>query len=308
MRFGKPQNNRLFKVFKFVLTVFIFCNCAALAGCQTKEEKTATALEKCQKSLDKDEVFAAFKCYAETAAAHPEADDLITRTIEETVFKKCLEYRDKDVKNALLCFEGVAGISPRKANAHFLLADSFLQYAGREREQTGYQVDFETLNRAEEAIKKGLRIAPEDAAAHSVYGEILKEKGDWKKALDEYKEAVRLAPKEAVFWIKLAMIQEKLDYNDIAVSSFQQALKLNSNDSTALYFLGKLYEKTGKLDEAIETIERRVKLEPVGEDALQKLKELIELREQRQNPKKSKSESIQTGPNSGSTTKDKPQM
>lgn len=304
MRFGKPQNNRLFNVFKFVLTVFIFCNCAALAACQTKEEKTATALQKCQKSLDRDDLLAAFKCYAETAAANPEADGLITRTIEETVFKKCLEYRDKDLKNALICFEGVAGISPRKANAHFLLADSYLQYAGRERGQIGYHVDFETLNRAEEAIKKGLTIAPEDAAAHSVYGEILKEKGEWKKALDEYREAARLAPKEGVFWVKLAMIQEKLDYNDIAVSSFQQALKLNSNDATALYFLGKLYEKTGRLDEAIETIERRVKSEPASGETLQKLKELKERREL--NHKKSKSESIQTSPNGNSITEDKP--
>lgn len=279
MLFGRTDNN----ILKFVFTLLVFCNCITLVACQTNEEKVSSALLKCQQLLDKNDLSGAFICYGETSRAYPEADDLITQTGEEAVLKKCVEYKDKkDLKNALICFEGAVGVLPDKANVYFLLADAYYQYAKREREEIGFYPDFDLLNRAEEATKKGLKLHPKDAPAHALYGEILSEKGDWTSSVNEFKEAASLKPEEDFYWMFLGIAQEKAGKSEEAVESYKRVLNLKPDKTLALYYLGKLYENIGKIDEAIETFEKLLLIDPNYDDAKKRTKALKERREQQQ--------------------------
>ena len=296
MRFGKPENNKLLKLLQTAFAFLIFGSCAFSVACQSREQKVDSALKNCQDLLDRDDLAEAYKCYLKVGKTYPESDPYIVDTGDKAIFRKCSEFKEKkDFKQAVFCLEGLTKLRPGGANIYFLLADSYYEIFKMDNQETGYR-DTKLLDKAEDAIKKGLEITPEDAPAHALYGDIFNAMNKGEKALQEYRTAVKFAPKDGVFWVKLAMSQEKSGYNDIAVWSFQQALKLNPDDDVALYFLGALYEKMGKLDEAIETIEKRMKLEPASGETLQKLKDLKNQRElERQKPSKSKSKAAGQG-------------
>lgn len=228
---------------------------------------------------------------------------MITNTGEQAIFKKCVEYKDKkNVKNALICFEGAVGILPDKANVHFLLADAYFQYD----KTNGYSTsgDFDFLNRAEEALKKGLELDPKDAGAHSLYGEILGEKGAWQRAVMEYKTAIKLKPEADFYWVFLAIAQEKAGKTEEAIESYKRVLILTPDKTLALYHLGKLYEKIGLINEAIESFEKLNSIDPDYDDTKQRIENLKIQREEQQKPKKPKSKAVGSGEGAG--TGDKP--
>lgn len=255
------DNGNLIKLLNFCFALLIFGGCATFTACQTKEQKIDAALQKCQAFLDKDNIDEAGDCYQQTIKANPDDAARISKAGEDAVFKRCLEFKDrKDYKGAIICLEGVVGLKPNSANVYFLLADSYFQYDKVE----GYSTsgDFEILERAELTIKEGLKIKPEDAAAHGLYGEILSKKGKLKEAVLEYREAVKIEPKVKVFLIDLASAQEKTNDFTGAIESYNKALSLNPKDTLVLYFLGRLYEKSGETDKAIETLDKLFELSP----------------------------------------------
>lgn len=274
MRFGKIENNTLPKLLKIIFAGLISCNCAYSVACQSKEQRVTSALQQCQELLDKDNLSSALKCYMEAGAAYPGAVDRIVETGDKAVFKKCVEYKNKkDIKNALLCFETAAGLLPDKANVHFQLADSYFQYAEQEQKITKFY-DKNLLDRAEAAVKKGLQIAPEDAPAHALYGDILGKKRDWQAAVREYETTVKLKPDADFYWLFLAIAQEKAEKTEEAIESYKRVLTLAPGKTIALYYLGKLYEKTGNTNKAIESFEKLLKIDSDYDDAKQRLENL----------------------------------
>ena len=274
MPFGKTENNKLPEIFKFFLTVLFLCNLASFAACQSRQEKLETSLKQCQTLLDKDDLAAAFKCYYETGKANPEADELISRTGEEAVFKKCVAYKGKeDFKNAIICFEGYTGIQPQSAHGFFQLANSYKEYDRQETAEVGRR-DTELLDKAETAILKGLKIKEKDAPAHILYAEILSEKNESAKAVEEYRKAVEIESNNYGSWLFKAIAEEKAGKDAEAIQSYQKAITLEPNKPLTFYNLGKLYERTGKIERAIETYEKLLKIDPDFDDTKERLSRL----------------------------------
>lgn len=268
-------NRKIIRMKFWFLAIILGLNAAFSVGCQDRQKSVESVIQECQAFLDKDDVESGVRCFEKAMLARPQQAPEISKAGAGAIFGKCVEYKNKkNYEKSIICFEGVSELLPDSANVQFNLADSYFQYQKEKK-----SADFELLNRAEEAVKKGLEKEPKDAAAYSLYGEILKEKKDFQAALTQHQKAVELAPGSGVFWIKLAFVQELLDKNDDALKSYEQALKIDPNDTAALFFLGKLYEKLERFDEAIETIEKQNKIEAPNEETLQKLKELKEKRD-----------------------------
>jgi tetratricopeptide (TPR) repeat protein len=289
MRVINRENDLLAKSGHLAFVVFLLGSCLLSVACQSKEQKAATALQRCEQLLDKGELQNIGDCYKAAMQADPDHAPEISKAGKIAFFKKCIDYKEKgDFKNAIICFEGFTELEPQLANNYFLLANSYYEYFQQDAKASGKR-DLELLDRAEETIRTGLNIKPDDATAHSLYGEILKEKGDELKSLLEYQTATKISPKTGIFWIKLARAEEKISLNEKAISSYKQALNIDPNDKLALYFLGLLYERMGKLSDALETQEKNLKLEPSDEEIVQKVKELkerIESDKQNKSPKK----------------------
>lgn len=283
MHFIKPENSLIVWSLKHAFVVLILCNLTGSIACQTKEKDVDSILQKCQQSLDKDNLAGASACYQKAIVSNPKNAAQISKAGGDAVFKKCLAFKEKkDFKNSIICFEGLTELIPDSANVHFLLADSYYEY-----DRDKNHRDFDLLNRAEEALKRGLEINPKDAPAHSLYGEILKEKGDLRGAIAEHRKAVEIEPETGVFWAKLGLVQEKV--NDIkgAIESYNKALKFKPDDTLMLYFLGNLYEKIGDKDKAIEMLNKLFEINPdYDKEAKEKLKTLKQQRETKQQNQK----------------------
>ena len=274
MLFINRQNKKRF--FYLTLTFLLCGSCPLTVACQTKEQKTAAALKRCQSLLDQDDIKGASNCYAEAVAADPENGGEISKAGEHAVFEKCVSFKkSEDYKNAIICFDGFIALEPEAASVYFYLGNSYYNYFEENKKNTGL-LDFELLDRAEQAIKTGLKIKPNDAAAHSYYGEILKDRGDKYRALAEHQIATKLSPKTSIFWIYLARVQESLMQDDEAIASYKQALIIDPNDTDSLYFMGLQYERMKRPNEALETYEKILKIEPSDEEILQKVKNLKE--------------------------------
>lgn len=198
----------------------------------------------------------------------------------------------KYYERAIICFDGFTALEPQMANNYFQLADSYYQFY-QEDAKTNGKPDLDLLNRAEKAVEAGLNIEQDDAAAHALKGEILKDKGELQESLKSYKKAVEIEPQTAIFWIKLGDAQVSLMQDNEAIESYNHALSIDPNDTLALYFLGLQYERMSRLKEAIETYEKIIKIEPSNEEILQKLKKLKEQRDSNKQPKeKAKSATV----------------
>ncbi len=170
MRF-MPQKNR-FKLFNIGFIFLLFANCLISVYCQTKEDRTTVALKQCQTFLDQDNLQAATDCYSKAVLDNPESGGDIFQARKAAFFKKCVDYRHKkDFKNAIVCFEGFSELEPNKANNHFQIAGSYCNYFQEDTKKNG-KPDSELLDRAEEAVKAGIKMKNEDTGAHSLYGQI----------------------------------------------------------------------------------------------------------------------------------------
>ncbi len=255
------------------------------ASCQNKQKTIVATLEQCQKFLDKNDYNGASSCYQKAIIAQPDSAIELSKAGHRELFKKCVELKDeKFYQSAIHCLNDLEKLQSNSANIYFLLADSNYQYY-KQLFNRSKMTDLELLNRAEEAVISGLELKPDDAAAHALYGDILKEKdtllegkGYIQVAIEEYKKSVELKPETRVFWVYLGMAQEK--NNDItgAIGSYEKALSIKADDTLMLYFLGKLYDKEGKRDKALEKFEKLFEIDPNYDDVKQRIEALTKKR------------------------------
>ncbi len=273
------KSSLIIKILLFSVILFL---CQTFAGCQTKEQKVEIALNQCQQLLDKDDVQSAGECYEKTGFANPERMTEISKVAEDSIDKKCFElYDKKNYRQSIVCFYSIIAFKPNNANVYYFLADSYLQYYKTSNNGTG-----DLLVLAEEAVNDGLKINPDDADLHYLYGEILISKNRIKEALSEYKQAVKIKPNEILYRIKLAITQEKLGSYWEAVTSYNQALLIDPNDTLSLYNSGMLYEKLSRVDEAIFAYEKLLKIKTKYDDAKERLERLKTQRENEKNEPK----------------------
>jgi tetratricopeptide (TPR) repeat protein len=248
---------------------------ALTAACQDKQKSVDSIVRECQVFLDGDNLEGASSCYRKALLANPQQAQEISKTASSAIFKKCVEFKNKkNYEKSIICFESVSELMPNSANVQFNLADSYYEYY----EQRNYS-DSEILNRAEEAVEKGLSIKNDDIAANSLYARILRESGKLKEALEQHKKLVKFDPKSSLFWTGLGLTQQKLNQNNEAVKSFEEALNLNPNNTETLFFLGVSYENISENKKAIDVFEKLLNIDPNYDEVEKRLKTLREKRE-----------------------------
>lgn len=259
-----------------LLCLLAFVVCQSFIACQTKEQKVAAALKQCRELLDKDDFFSAAHCYDTAMTTNPDKATEIAKIGDEAIFNKCVELYDKRYyEQSLICLDPAAVLKSGDANVYFLLADNFYRYQFK----MNYEGRLEFLNRAEESVKQSLKIRPDDAAAHWLYGKILSGKFQSERAMREFRQAIKLTPESPVYWINLADVQENSNDYWGAVTSYNQALLIDSDNTLALYNMGLLYEKMDRIDEAILAYGKLLQVEMDYDDARKRLEELKKRRE-----------------------------
>jgi Flp pilus assembly protein TadD len=103
--------------------------------------------------------------------------------------------------------------------------------------------------------------SPEDEA--TTQGNLLRDEGDFDKAITDYTEAIRFDPKEAAtHYYNRGLAYGKTGDHDKAIADFTEAIRLNSNDAEAYYGRGCEYGEKGDHDKAIADFTEAIRLNP----------------------------------------------
>jgi tetratricopeptide (TPR) repeat protein len=122
--------------------------------------------------------------------------------------------------------------------------------------QTGRVIDSLT------AMQKSVKLAPQDAEAHSNLGNTLKELGRLDEALASYTQAIALKPDYAEAHYNLGITLQELGRLDEAEASYTQAIALKPDYAEAHYNLGITLQELGRLDEAEASYTQAIALKP----------------------------------------------
>jgi tetratricopeptide (TPR) repeat protein len=122
--------------------------------------------------------------------------------------------------------------------------------------QTGRVIDSLT------AMQKSVKLAPQDAEAHSNLGNTLKELGRLDEALASYTQAIALKPDYAEAHYNLGITLQELGRLDEAEASYTQAIALKPDYAEAHYNLGITLKELGRLDEAAASYMQAIALKP----------------------------------------------
>ncbi len=269
-------NNLVGKFLYFPFLLFFFFTIVLTASCQNNSETVSDSLQRCQQFLDKDDLEGASGCYSKAILAHPDEGMEISNAGQKAVFDKCYELKEKkNYSKSIVCFEGLIELSPNSANVRFNLAESYYEFNEQKIERSNI-TDSELLIRAEEAVKSGLEIKPDDLIAHLLFAEILQKNGKFREALEQYEYLTKSDPKSSIFWEGLGFVQFKLNLYKDTIISMQKAISLNHQNTVALYLLGRSFEETGNRKNAKKTYEALFKIDPKYDDVKQRIEALTE--------------------------------
>jgi tetratricopeptide (TPR) repeat protein len=127
--------------------------------------------------------------------------------------------------------------------------------------QTGRVIDSLT------AMQKSVKLAPQDAEAHSNLGVTLKELGRLDEAEASYNRAISLKPDYALTHSKLGNALRELGRLEEAEASCRQAIALKPDFALAHSNLGNTLQELGRLDEALASYTQTIALKPDYADA-----------------------------------------
>ena len=127
--------------------------------------------------------------------------------------------------------------------------------------QTGRVIDSLT------AMQKSVKLAPQDAEAHSNLGVTLKELGRLDEAEASYNKAISLKPDYALTHSKLGNALKEQGRLNKALASFRQAILLKPDFGEAYSSLGNTLQELGRLDEAEASYNQAIALKPDYADA-----------------------------------------
>jgi predicted TPR repeat methyltransferase len=118
--------------------------------------------------------------------------------------------------------------------------------------QTGRVIDSLT------ALRKSVKLAPQDAAAHSNLGVTLTELGRLDEAEESFTQAIELKPDFAEAYNNLGNTLKELGRLDKAEESFTQAIELKPDYAEAHSNLGVTLTELGRLDEALASYAKAI--------------------------------------------------
>jgi serine/threonine protein kinase/Flp pilus assembly protein TadD len=160
------------------------------------------------------------------------------------------QHRRRSHEFARQLFERAIELDPGYALAHCGVADCcslLYQY---------FDATQGNLNRADNASRRALELAPHLAEAHASRGLALSVSGKFGEAQTEFQEAVRLNPKSfeaAYFYARSCSAEGK--YED-AVKWYERAVQVRPEDFAALLLLSNAYKAVGRIEDATRASRR----------------------------------------------------
>ena len=121
-----------------------------------------------------------------------------------------------------------------------------------------YGADADTARAAAmQAIRRGLELDPQDAAAHATFGHILGMAGDLPRAEAEFETALRLNPSDAGILTNYAGWASTFGDPERGAQAADRAMRLNPNYSvSAAGFFRLAYLMAGRYEDALRLVER----------------------------------------------------
>jgi tetratricopeptide (TPR) repeat protein len=114
---------------------------------------------------------------------------------------------------------------------------------------------------------QALDIDPYHAEAHNNFGNLLRQRKQYKEALRHLGAAVKINPKYAEARQNLANTLADVGRTDEAIRQFREAIRLDPDLSQAHYNLGVTLASVGRYDEAIDSLRHALRLRPGDPDA-----------------------------------------
>jgi superkiller protein 3 len=120
------------------------------------------------------------------------------------------------------------------------------------------------LEEAEAVALNYLKLYPNDADAHALYGEVLCSKEKYDEAVVEYNKAIELDPMESYHYCKLAINLFISDHKNLnqSIELVLHALELNPNNAIFHSYLSEQYINAGRLDDAQNECLKALELGP----------------------------------------------
>ena len=112
------------------------------------------------------------------------------------------------------------------------------------------------------AKRKTVRLASQDAEAHTNLGNTLKELGRLDEAEDSYTQAIAVKPDHAVAHYNLGVILKELGRLDEAEASYTQAIAVEPDYAEAHSNLGVMLKEVGRLEAAEASLRQVIALKP----------------------------------------------
>jgi Flp pilus assembly protein TadD len=149
-------------------------------------------------------------------------------------------YADEDSATARREYEKVLADNSENGRALYRLA----------------QLSRSDSHRAEEYLRRYVKIEPGDAWGHMALGEVLSRKGKHRDAIAEYDRALAIAPAERDAVVGRAKILIRAGHTDEAIAALAKWTAGHTDDAEALRLLGDQRRRAGQLRSAAAAYER----------------------------------------------------
>lgn len=161
--------------------------------------------------------------------------------------------KNNDIPRAIEELKAASLLDPDAIEPNAILA---LLYSSQGNEELAAQ-EYET------AIKKALRLEPENLLLYKSLGMLYLSRKQLKEAQGIYEQIISFSPQDAEAYFYLAAIFNELNNNSLAEEKIKKAIELKPDFHEALNFLGYLYvEEERHLDKAEALIRKALEFKP----------------------------------------------
>jgi len=184
-------------------------------------------------------------------------------------------------REAAIQFSNAIQVDPNFANAHYKLAQSYVQMqawpnAYRELRRTvdldpdntkaqldlgGFLLGAHSYDEARATIEKILQKDPNNADAHMLLASLHGAQGERDAAVQEAGKAIALDSKRPQFYVQLASLQSG-SHIDAAETSLKKALELDPKFAPAMEALAVVYQNTGRGADAEKQLKQAIEVQP----------------------------------------------
>ena len=116
--------------------------------------------------------------------------------------------------------------------------------------------------KAIEAFKRAVQLAPDSEESHYRLGLAYGSLGRYKEAVEAYNRAVRINPDYAAVYQNLGHAYSNLSQYSKAITAFRKAIQFAPDDVQTYFALGNAYFDSGKAEKAILTYEAAIQRKP----------------------------------------------